>query len=89
MFSKRYVGPANCASCEKNIVNLLGQPVDYHVWKRLPFREPSERIARVSIPRVLRFIFTNTCPHVCSVRTRLFKDSHHDEAFRELRPDPS
>lgn len=46
MFSKKYVGPANCASCEKNIVNLLGQPVDYHVWKRLPFREPSERIAR-------------------------------------------
>lgn len=46
MFSKKYVGPANCASCEKNIVNLLGSPVDYHVWKRLPFREPSERIAR-------------------------------------------
>lgn len=46
MFSKKYVGPANCASCEKGIVNLLGQPVDYHVWKRLPFREPSERIAR-------------------------------------------
>lgn len=48
MFSKKYVGPANCASCDKGIVNLLGQPVDYHVWKRLPFREPSERIARVS-----------------------------------------
>lgn len=46
MFTKKYVGPANCASCEKNITNLLGQPVDYHVWKRLPFREPSERIAR-------------------------------------------
>jgi len=46
MFTKKYVGPVNCASCEKDIVNLLGQPVDYHVWKRLPFREPSERIAR-------------------------------------------
>ena len=53
MFSKKYVGPANCASCEKNIVNLLGQPVDYHVWKRLPFREPSERIARVSTTFVI------------------------------------
>ena len=48
MFSKKYVGPVNCASCEKGNVNLLAQPVDYHVWKRLPFREPSERIARVS-----------------------------------------
>jgi len=24
MFSKKYVGPANCASCEKDIVNLNG-----------------------------------------------------------------
>lgn len=24
MFSKKYVGPANCASCDKGIVNLLG-----------------------------------------------------------------
>lgn len=46
MFTKKYVGPVNCASCEKGVVNLLAQPVDYHVWKRLPFREPSERIAR-------------------------------------------
>jgi len=48
MFTKKYVGPVNCASCEKNITNLLGERVDYHAWKRLPFREPSERIARVS-----------------------------------------
>ena len=47
MFTKKYVGPVNCASCEKGIVNLAGQPVDYYAWKRLPFREPSERIARV------------------------------------------
>lgn len=47
MFTKKYVGPVNCASCEKNITNLLGQAVDYTAWKRLPFREPSERIARV------------------------------------------
>ena len=48
MFSKKYVGPANCASCDKNITNLIGTPADHLVWKRLPFREPSERIARVS-----------------------------------------
>jgi len=24
MLSKKYVGPANCASCDKNIVNLCG-----------------------------------------------------------------
>ena len=47
MFTKKYVGPVACASCEKGVVNLLGMPADYMAWKRLPFREPQERIARV------------------------------------------
>lgn len=46
MFTKKPYGPVNCASCEKGIVNLLGNQADYLAWKRLPFREPSERIAR-------------------------------------------
>lgn len=46
MFTKKPIGPVTCASCEKNIVNLIGQQADYLAWKRLPFREPSERIAR-------------------------------------------
>jgi len=49
MFTTKHVGPVACASCEKGIVNLLGQQADYLAWKRLPFREPSERIAKVSI----------------------------------------
>lgn len=46
MFSKRHLGPQACASCEKNLINMYGQQADYHVWKKLPFRDPSERIAR-------------------------------------------
>ena len=45
-FSKKHLGPLACASCEKNLVNMYGQAADYHVWKKLPFRDPSERIAR-------------------------------------------
>jgi hypothetical protein len=48
MLTKKYVGPVNCASCEKGIINLQGMPAEYLAWKRLPFREPQERIARVS-----------------------------------------
>lgn len=36
MFSKKHLGPHNCASCEKDIVNLQGYPADYYVWKRMP-----------------------------------------------------
>ena len=46
MFSKKHLGPLACASCEKNLVNMHGQAADYHVWRKLPFRDPSERIAR-------------------------------------------
>ena len=46
MFSKKPLGPQACASCEKNLVNMYGMPVDYHAWKKLPFRDPNERLAK-------------------------------------------
>jgi len=46
MFSKKQLGPQACASCDKNIVNLLNNPGEHQNWNRLPFREPNERIAR-------------------------------------------
>ena len=48
MFTKKYVGPVDCASCEKGITNLNGMRAENITWNRLPFREPNERIARVS-----------------------------------------
>lgn len=46
MFTKKHLGPNACASCEKGLVNMIGLPVDYHTWKRLPVRDPNERIAK-------------------------------------------
>jgi hypothetical protein len=37
----------SCASCAKNVINLYGKKSDYLPWGKLPFRDPSERIARV------------------------------------------
>ena len=48
MFTKKSVGPMDCASCDKGIVNLNGMRADHLSWNRLPFREPNERIAKVS-----------------------------------------
>ena len=50
MFTKKHVGPVDCASCEKGIVNLNAMRAEHISWNRLPFREPNERIAKV-IPR--------------------------------------
>lgn len=36
MFTKKNLGPMACASCQKNLVNLEGMPVDYTVWKGMP-----------------------------------------------------
>ena len=49
MFTKKPLGGMSCASCEKNIVNLQGMKADYLPWNRFPFRDPSERIAKVGI----------------------------------------
>lgn len=47
MFSKKPLGGFSCASCEKDLVNLHGKKVEFMPWSKLPFRDPSERIARV------------------------------------------
>ena len=46
MFTKKPLGGLSCASCERNITNLSGHMADFQPWKKLPFREPNERIAK-------------------------------------------
>lgn len=47
MLSKKNFGPLHCASCDKNLSNILGKPVDFTVHKKMPAKESSnERIAR-------------------------------------------
>lgn len=46
MLTKKHLGPVNCASCDKNLVNICGNPVDFSPHKKMPYRETSERIAR-------------------------------------------
>lgn len=47
MFSKKPLGGLSCASCEKDLVNMYGKRIEFMPWSKLPFRDPSERIARV------------------------------------------
>lgn len=47
MFTKKPFAGLSCASCEKDIVNMYGKRVDFMPWGKMPFRDPSERIARV------------------------------------------
>ena len=47
MFTKKPLGGTSCASCAKDIIDMYGKKVDYLLWGKLPFRDPSERIARV------------------------------------------
>jgi len=47
MFTKKPLGGTSCASCAKDVIDLHGKRVDYLPWGKLPFRDPSERIARV------------------------------------------
>ena len=72
MFTKKPLGGISCASCERNITNLSGHMADYQVWKKLPFREPNERIAKV-------INFKTYTKLILIVWTRIFKDFADDE----------
>jgi hypothetical protein len=58
MFTKKYVGPVDCASCDKGIVNLYGKQAEKIHWNKLPFREPGERIAKVRTLQIKSNIFS-------------------------------
>ena len=47
MFTKKPLGGTSCASCAKDVIDMYGKRVEYMPWGRLPFRDPSDRIARV------------------------------------------
>ena len=47
MFTKKQLLPGACASCEKNLVNLQGKQANYLPWQQFPYRDPTERIAKV------------------------------------------
>ena len=47
MISRKQLGPVNCASCDKNVFNLLGSAAEFSPAKKMPIREGNnERIAR-------------------------------------------
>jgi hypothetical protein len=56
MFTKKPLGGMSCASCEKDIINLYGKKVDFLPWNKFPFRDPSERIARVILIIFYKYI---------------------------------
>jgi hypothetical protein len=47
MFTSKPLGGTSCASCTKDVINIYGKRVDHLPWSKLPYRDPSERIARV------------------------------------------
>jgi hypothetical protein len=80
MFTKKYVGPVDCASCERGLVNLQGKQAEKVHWNKLPFREPGERIARVRnkhddflVRKGIQLVLASCCYIGCY-------DAHHERA---------
>ncbi|CDW89676.1 UNKNOWN [Stylonychia lemnae] len=46
MLSKKPLGGWSCASCEKNLTNIMSQSQDHQSWNRLPMREPNIKLAK-------------------------------------------
>ena len=80
MFSKKIL--ANCASCDKNITNLLQNGSDHQNWNRLPFREPNERIARygAGFSKILSTMKNSeSAAHIRADHSALDEEKFHNE----------
>jgi hypothetical protein len=48
ILSKKPLGGWSCASCEKNLNNMVSGNGDQQTnWNRMPYRDPAERMAKV------------------------------------------
>lgn len=46
MFTKRpYLGNS-CASCDKDIFNLIGKGADFYAWNKFPSRDMTDKISK-------------------------------------------
>lgn len=46
MLSRKPIDGLQCASCDKNLTNMIGLPAEHHTWKRMP-RKENERIPMI------------------------------------------
>lgn len=98
MFTKKPLGGMSCASCEKNIINMYGHKADYLPWSRFPFRDPSERIAKVGqgFSKMLSMInpdsltrfeshskFSTTNINHGGIHQTYYEDGHHGESEKK------
>ena len=47
MLTKKPFAGLSCASCEKDLVNMYGRRPEYLPWGKMPFRDPTDRMARI------------------------------------------
>lgn len=86
MFTKKPLGPMTCASCEKNIVNLEGRMADYLPWKRLPFKEPGERISKYGpgFSKILQMLRPEKSIDISSPEPHHFKRSSMNDSVEDM-----
>jgi hypothetical protein len=69
ILTRKPLGGLSCASCEKGLEQTLGRRADHTPWNRMPYRDPTDRIARVG-PGFSRMLST-VQPEFISQRTRM------------------
>jgi chromosome segregation ATPase len=87
MFAKKPLGGWSCASCETNLEKLKGISAAYYSWNKMPYRDPSDRIARAG-PGFSRML-AGIQPDSINTRVKTAKNkipSQNEEDLGETRP---
>jgi len=88
MFTKKPLGGVSCASCEKNITNLQGLQAEYQPWKRLPFKDPGERISRYGpgFSKILQMLRPERSTEYSTHVESQFRKTSHNNSLEEVDP---
>lgn len=47
ILAKKPLGGWSCASCEKNLTNMIKESNEFTAWNRMPFRDPNDKLKKV------------------------------------------
>ena len=52
MFTKKPLLGNSCASCDKDIINLIGRGADFYPWQKFPSRDLTEKISKGKVSKI-------------------------------------
>mmetsp|Transcript_20007 Transcript_20007/g.14719 ORF Transcript_20007/g.14719 Transcript_20007/m.14719 type:complete len:168 (+) Transcript_20007:607-1110(+) len=83
MFTKKPLLGNSCASCDKDIINLIGRGADFYAWQKFPSRDITDKISKGRDGKFVRIKTTRPNSAVKATRKNYNQQLYIDEIPEE------